>query len=146
MNVVRWRGPGAIAGLLLLGVIGGHANADRPPPELAPDVVEGALWATQCIGVERADQSCNARALAAADPGGLLSDGRYTLLLLDSRVLLRSCAARQSSARVRARGLLHDRGRAMTVFYLEEKCDQDWRPVALPYSGISGAGAEGGDE
>jgi hypothetical protein len=134
---------GVVAMLSLTGLA---AWAGQPPPFLAPDSVEGTLWAAECLALPVPAEACNLQALSAAKPGGVLAAKGFTLLLLDSRLLLRTCVAQHGQGRLRASGLLHEGSTAMTVFRLEEDCGAGWQVVDLPYSGVSGGGAEGGDE
>jgi len=131
--------------LLALLVAAGDAGADTLPRDLAPDVVEGALAAATCIGSGDQTLRCQERALAAGHPGGIRDGQRFTMLLVDARILGRTCAAR-SGGRLRASGVLHRGGVAMSLLRLEQDCGRGWTVVDLPHTGTAADGAEGGDE
>ena len=115
--------------------------------QLAPDRVEGRLWAAECVGTAGADSRCTLAALRAGKPGGILTEHGFTLLLVDGRVLLRTCVdEKREPVRLRASGVLHASGFAMTVFRLEQDCGAGFSTVDLPHSGVAGDGAIGGDE
>ena len=132
---------------LIVAFPGAAPASDELPEYLAPDSTEGALWAAECVATPKARTECNGPALSEGKPGGLLTNDRFTLLLIDGRILARTCAALSGkSGRLKAAGFAHaDRG-AMTVFRLEEDCGEGWKVVDLPHSGATGGGAEGGDE
>lgn len=128
------------------------ALADPKPTDfsvaLAPDTIDGALWAAECLAVPRAAADCNRRALQDGKPGGILTSlAHFTLLLLDGRILRHSCPQTGlQPERVQARGLLHQDGQAMSVVQLRAQCGASWQVVNLPYSGTEGPGVEVGNE
>lgn len=123
----------------------GSAAGDSLTRDLAPDVIEGTLAAAACVGSGDPQPACSQRALAAGQPGGVLDRRRFTTLLVDGRILARTCAAR-AGGRLRASGVLHRGGLAMSVVRLEEDCGQGWTTVDLPHAGTLAGGALGGDE
>jgi len=133
-----------LGGLPLLVAIG-VAAGDTFTRDLAPDVIEGTLRAAECLGTGDQTPACNRRALGAGQPGGVLDGQRFTVLLIDGRVLDRTCAA-GAGGRLRASGVLHREGFEMSVFRLEQDCGQGWTPVDLPHTGTLVDGALGGDE
>lgn len=133
-----------VAGIAAL-TIPGLAAGEPLTPKLAPDVIEGTLAAAACI-VERDSQpACSQRALAAGQPGGVVDRRRFTTLLVDGRILARSCAAR-TGGRLRVSGVLHRNALAMSVIRLEQDCGRGWTTVDLPHAGTLADGAIGGDE
>jgi len=112
--------------------------------KLAPDTVEGTIGAATCLG-SKEQATCNVRALSAGQPGGLVVGRQFIMLLIDARILGRSCAV-ATTGRLRASGVLHRRGLAMSVFRLEQDCGHGWIAVDLPYTGSLAEGAGGGDE
>ncbi|HEX2691699.1 MAG TPA: hypothetical protein VHN14_34050 [Kofleriaceae bacterium] len=131
--------------LLVLIAAAGSAAGDPLPRGLAPDIVEGALVAATCLGSGDRTQGCQERALAAGQPGGIRDGQRFTMLLVDGRILGRTCAAR-TAGRLRAFGVLHRGGVAMSLFRLEHDCGRGWTIVDLPHTGTAADGAAGGDE
>lgn len=113
--------------------------------DLSPDVVEGSLVAAACIGSGDRTPACTQRALAAGHPGGTLDGQHFTVLLVDGRILGRTCAA-QGTGRLRAFGMVHRGGAAMSPYRLEQDCGTGWSPVDLPHTGTLAGGAAGGDE
>jgi hypothetical protein len=130
---------------LAVVALAGAAAAEEIDVVLSPDVVEGAVWAAECVATPGATRACNQPALAAGKPGGLLHGGVFTALLIDGHVLARTCAT-GGDGLVRAAGVRHPDGHAMTVFRLEENCGQGWTAVDMPHSGVSATGAAGGEE
>jgi hypothetical protein len=123
------------------------AASDTLPSELAPDTVEGTLWGAECIATPGPLEGCSNAAFAEGKPGGILAGGRFTVLLVDGHALVNACGAgRASPIPIRAQGVLHAGGVAMSVFRLEASCETGWVVVDLPYSGVAGSGPEGGDE
>ena len=137
-----------IAHLCWIAVVAslGAAPSDDLDPSLAPDILEGSVWAAECVATPEAKQDCSGPALQAGKPGGLLDGERFTVLLIDGSILARTCAAGSAGGRLRAAGIHHRDGDAMSVFRLEEDCGNGWRVVDLPHSGVSAGGAAGGDE
>lgn len=123
----------------------GGAAAAALNRDLAPDVVEGTLAAAECLVSGDQMRACNQRVLAAGQPGGVLAAQRFTMLLLDGRILAGTCAG-TGAGRLRASGVLHQRGAAMSIFRLEQNCGQGWRTVDVPHAGTLAVGAAGGDE
>jgi len=130
--------------LPLLAAVG-IAAGDPLSQDLAPDRIEGTLAAAVCVGSGDRTPGCVQRALAAGQPGGIRDDRRFTMLLVDGRILGRTCAAR-GTGRLRASGVLHRGGVAMSLFRLEQDCGQGWTVVDLPHTGTVVSGAAGGDE
>jgi hypothetical protein len=124
----------------------GAAAADELAPSLAPDIVEGAAWAAECVATPGATAACNGPALASGKPGGILHDGGFTMLLIDGRILAATCATSDGGGRLRATGLAHDAGAAFTPVRLYQDCGVGWVAVDLPHAGVAGGGAVGGDE
>jgi hypothetical protein len=138
-----------LVGLSLVAALGVAQPKQKDyAPGLAPDTVDGDLWAAECLAAPQATADCNRRALQEGKPGGLLiAPGRFTLLLLDGRILRHSCPQLGlPPSRMRARGFLHKDGRAMSVVQLLALCGKSWQSVNLPYSGTEGAAAEVGNE
>src|SRR5258708_7044480 len=67
------------------------------------DKVEGELWAADCL-VNADEAICTRQALQKGEPGGVLNNGKFTVLLVDGRVLAGSCDLAKGSARIRATG------------------------------------------
>lgn len=130
---------------LSLLVVAGVATGETFTRDLAPDVVEGPLRAAECLGAADQASACSRRALEVGKPGGVLDGQRFTVLLVDGRVLHRTCAA-GGEGRLRASGVLYRDGFAMSLFRLEEDCGQGWTAVDLPHTGTLAEGAAGGDE
>jgi hypothetical protein len=126
-------------------VVVGAATAEALSKELAPDVVEGTLAAAECVVSGDQMPVCNQRVLAAGQPGGVLLGQRFTMLLVDGRILARTCAV-TGSGQLRASGVLHQEGATMSLFRLEQNCGQGWRIVDVPHAGTLVEGAAGGDE
>jgi hypothetical protein len=133
--------PMALPLLVAVGVATGEPLTNG----LAPDVIEGTLSAAACVGDGDRTPACNQRAFAAGQPGGLLSGRRFTVLLVDGHILGRTCAA-GVAGRLRASGLLHQNGFAMSLFRLEQDCGRGWTTVDVPHAGTLADGAAGGDE
>lgn len=131
---------------------GATVCAATPPAadlRIALDVKQGTVWAAECLALPRPSPDCNRRAMQAGKPVGVLEAGRFTVLLLDSRVLAGLCAAPLPPSQplpVLVQGLVHRQGLAMTVFQVSANCGSGYQVVDLPYSGVSIPGAEGGDE
>jgi hypothetical protein len=123
----------------------GVAAGETLTQDLAPDVIEGRLAAAACVGADDQTAACHQRALAAGQPGGVLDGPRFTVLLIDGRILARTCAV-GAVGRLRASGVFHQDGFAMSVFRLEQDCGQGWAIVDLPHAGTLADGAAGGDE
>jgi hypothetical protein len=86
-------------------------------------------------------------ALEKGLPGGVLTKGRLCLLLVDGRVLAKLRAAQVGRPnRIRAAGLLHDGGNALTPFRIEYLRGGQWVTFNLPASGTSGPSVLRGDE
>jgi hypothetical protein len=132
----------AVAPLL---VVAGGAAAAALSKDLAPDVIEGTLAAAECIVTGDPLPVCNHRALSAGQPGGVLAGQQFTVLLIDGRILARTCVA-AGSGRLRASGILHQSGGAMSLVRLEQNCGQGWHIVDVPHAGTLAEGAAGGDE
>jgi hypothetical protein len=85
--------------------------------------------------------------LADGGPGGLWADDKFVLLLVDGRVLAKLRAALPGPATlVRARGIAHDKGRAIDPVRIEYKVDGEWVAFDLPRSGTLAPTVLGGDE
>ncbi|TMQ02382.1 MAG: hypothetical protein E6J91_52270 [Deltaproteobacteria bacterium] len=108
----------------------GIAAGDPLSQDLAPDRIEGTLAAAVCVGSGDRTPGCVQRALAAGQPGGIRDDRRFTMLLVDGRILGRTCAAR-GTGRLRASGVLHRGGVAMSLFRLEQDCGQVMRAAII---------------
>lgn len=66
-------------------------------------------------------------------------NGDFTLLLLDSRTLMKLVEARTSNLmKIRVEGVLSNSMRAITPFSLEYYEEGEWRSFDLPYSGVLG--------
>ena len=133
-----------LAGLPLLVAVGA-AGGETLNKYLAPDVIAGTLAAAECIGSGDRTPACNQHALAAGQPGGILDGNRFTVLLVDGRILGHTCVA-GDGGRLRAFGLLHQKGFAMSLFRLEQDCGQGWTIVDVPHASTLVDGAVGGDE
>ena len=134
-----------IAAAMLVSAAAGGAAAESLVKELAPDSMEGVLGAAACVVSGDRTASCSARALAAGQPGGITDEHGFTMLMVDGRVLARSCAV-GGRGRVRASGVRHDGGFAMSLYRLEEDCGHGWTTVDLPHTGTLASGPAGGDE
>lgn len=130
--------------VLFLLVVSRGATGQPLPRELAPDVIEGPLIAATCVD-SRSIAACNQHALSAGQPGGVVAGRQFTMLLIDGRILARTCAA-STKGRLRASGILHRGGFAMSVFRLEQDCGSGWAIVDLPHTGTLADGPGGGDE
>jgi len=129
---------------LTLCLLPAVSRGQPPSRDLAPDTLEGALAAAACLGAAPA-AACSQRALAAGQPGGIRVGRQFTVLLIDGRILARTCAA-SGTGQLRAAGVLHRRGVAMSVVGLEQNCGRGWVTVDLPHTGTLVDGALGGDE
>jgi hypothetical protein len=134
-----------VSAVLLLLVAVGAAAGEPFTRDLAPDVVEGPVRAAECVGSGDQTPACTQRALTAGQPGGILDGQRFTVLLVDGRILARTCAA-GSGGRLRASGVLHQNGFEMSLARLEQDCGQGWFTVDVPHAGTLAEGAAGGDE
>lgn len=123
-------------GLVQAAASSAHSKVDR---------VEGELWAADCL-VTSARADCTRNALQKGEPAGVFAKGKFTMLLVDGRILARACDMDQGKARIRAFGKLHAAGQAMTPLSIEAWCADEWRPLALPQSGTTTDSAGGGDE
>jgi hypothetical protein len=142
--------------VLLVVVIGlaGLASGGSSTDDSREVTIEGELRSLESFfsqssvgadaaGTERLDSS----ALARGMPGGILAGNTFTLLLVDGRLLARMRDARlRGSIRVRATGLRHDQGRALTPFKIEYLEGERWAVFDLPLSGSAGPSAVRGDE
>lgn len=85
--------------------------------------------------------------LLSGMPGGIMKADSYTLLLIDGEILgMILTETENKDIDIRAYGIIHDKGRAMTPLRIEYILDDNWKVFDLPYSGILGSGALGGDE
>lgn len=140
---------GAVGALLsITAAATALAQSHEQSRPLAPHTIEGELWAAHCLVTPAAAETCNVTSMRAGKPAGIRHKRNFVLLLVDSRMLATTCAAQPATGnRLRVRGILHGKHRAMTVFGIEEKCGgAGWKIVDMPHSGVSVLGAEGGDE
>jgi hypothetical protein len=141
----HWR----LCGPALVGVASALAANRTAAQGIAPVVskIDGSLWAAECVALPQADLACNSNALRVGRPGGILREGKFTILLVDGRLLAAPCEGSATvPARVQATGRLHASGAALTPVQIERWCGGDWQAVDLPYSGTAAQGAGGGDE
>jgi hypothetical protein len=86
-------------------------------------------------------------ALARGLPAGILAGEKFTLLLVDGRLLARLPHNRPGGPiRIRATGLRHDEGRCLTPLKLEYQDGDRWIVFDLPLSGSAGPASLRGDE
>lgn len=87
------------------------------------DTVKGTLSAVVCLG--GADSTCHEEAIRAGKQLAVSTRDGQTLLLLDGKKLSGMCLT--DARRVRAHGILHDDGRALTPFRVETWCENQWK-------------------
>lgn len=122
----------------------GSAAGQPLRSDVAPDVIEGTLVAAACVDSKQIS-ACNQHTLVTGQPAGLMMERRFTMLLIDGRILAQTCTI-STPGKLRISGILHRGGLAMSVFRIEQNCGQGWTVVDLPHTGTLAQGAGGGDE
>jgi hypothetical protein len=133
-------------GVLIVAVWVARSSADVKADTQGMVTIEGELRsATSLFGETKPKEKTSP--LAAGEPGGVLVEDRFVLLLVDGRVLAKLEAVLPTpDTVVRVRGISHDTGRSLTPVRIEYKSGDGWRVFDLPLSGTLAPSVLGGDE
>jgi hypothetical protein len=95
-----------------------------------PNTIKGELITTNCLFSSNPNGTCNVNdALQKGIPAGVVKEGRFVPLLMDSRTLAHSnsCSVTDENPVIRAKGALHLIGPAFSISSIERKCDGEWK-------------------